>query len=510
MTYRLNAHRNLILLCLLSLFLRLAPSHLRAYELPTDFKHAKKEDLALIRDLLLLNFPPYDWIKGQNRPIPDPVYDVVIIGAGMGGLSAATALLKEGIFNLKLFDQNPPGFEGPWITYARMKTLRSYKEIMGPALGIPHLTFHAWYEALFGAESWRQIEKIPNALWMDYLKWYREALQLPVENDCVLTDLIPQKEGFELHFLKKGEPLVITARKVVLATGRDGFGGPYIPEFAKHLPQSICAHTMDRIDFKSLHDCSIGIIGVGASSFDAAATALEAGAKKVDLIMRREKIGSINKFAGLPFNGFNHAFFKLSDQKRWEFMSEAFDAPIPPPIESIKRVEGFSNLRVLANREIKQIMFDGTEVILETNQGALCYDFLILGTGYEINGYQEPELRHVIDDIALWKDRLPQEMVNQHPKMAAFPYLGPSFEFLPKQTGNAPYLKHLYCFNYASTLSHGLLSADIPAISIGATRLAEAIAADLFIENSEWYLNSLKNYDEKDFEETDYILNIEK
>src|SRR4029077_1173745 len=121
-----------------------------------------------------------------------------------------------------------------------------------------------------------------------------------------------------------------------------------------------------------------------------------------------------------------------------------------------------------------------------------------------IDGYQQPELRHVIDQIALWKDCLPSEIVKAHPKMGSFPYLGLSFEFLPKKPGTASYLKNLYCYNYAAILSHGLSSGDIPAISIGATRLAQGIATDFFIQDSDGYLEYLKHYQTEEFEQDNY------
>jgi cation diffusion facilitator CzcD-associated flavoprotein CzcO len=478
--------------------------------LPHHFMELPKEDRALLRDLILLNYPTIDWRKDNpNKPDPDPIYDVAIIGAGMAGLTVGAALFKEGIYHIKLFDQNPQGSEGPWTTYARMRTLRSEKDIMGPALGIPHLTFHAWFEALFGAEAWKQLGKIPNNLWMDYLKWYRQVMQLPVENHCLLVAIIPMQDCFELEFQQFDHSLLIKARKVVLATGRAGFGGPIIPDFVKHLPKSIYAHTMENIDFKALKSRRIGIIGIGASAFDAAATALEIGAKSVDLIMRRDHLPNVNKFASLPYKGFSHGYYQLSDEKRWQLMYTAFDAAIPPPIEALKRVEGNHNLRILSSMAISKIDYDGSQIHVETNHGIYSYDFLILGTGFHIDGYQQPELRHIIDHIALWKDRLPAEMSNTHSKMGNFPYLGPSFEFLPKKPGTAPYLKNLYCYNYGATLSHGLLSSDIPAISIGATRLAQGIAADFFIQESDWFLQCLKNYQEKDFEQENYLLNIQ-
>ena len=45
------------------------------------------------------------------------------------------------------------GREGPWVTYARMPTLRSPKDQTGPDLGLPALTFEAWYDATRGAGS---------------------------------------------------------------------------------------------------------------------------------------------------------------------------------------------------------------------------------------------------------------------------------------------------------------------------------------------------------------------
>jgi cation diffusion facilitator CzcD-associated flavoprotein CzcO len=59
---------------------------------------------------------------------------VAIIGAGMAGLAAAFALKRLGISNVRLFDRAPRGCEGPWVTYARMQTLRSPPELTGPTL----------------------------------------------------------------------------------------------------------------------------------------------------------------------------------------------------------------------------------------------------------------------------------------------------------------------------------------------------------------------------------------
>jgi FAD-dependent urate hydroxylase len=57
-------------------------------------------------------------------------------------MGAATALKLMGV-SVTIFDRVELGLEGPWVTTARMETLRSPKQLTGPALGLPALTFRA-------------------------------------------------------------------------------------------------------------------------------------------------------------------------------------------------------------------------------------------------------------------------------------------------------------------------------------------------------------------------------
>ncbi len=76
----------------------------------------------LRQDLEWLDLPPRNWVPPREVD-GRPVRDVVIIGAGMCGLAAAAALLNLGIRNTVAYDRAPAGLEGPWITFARMRTL---------------------------------------------------------------------------------------------------------------------------------------------------------------------------------------------------------------------------------------------------------------------------------------------------------------------------------------------------------------------------------------------------
>ena len=120
----------------------------------------------LAHDLACLGWPARPWMPAQPPVDGLPVLDVAIIGAGQAGMAVAACLAQIGIHAV-LFDRQGAGLEGPWATTARMETLRSPKQLAGPALGIPSLTFRAWFEAQWGRAAWDTLDKIPRLQWMD-------------------------------------------------------------------------------------------------------------------------------------------------------------------------------------------------------------------------------------------------------------------------------------------------------------------------------------------------------
>jgi cation diffusion facilitator CzcD-associated flavoprotein CzcO len=418
----------------------------------------------------------------------------------MAGLAVAFALKRMGINNLIIFDRNPSGYEGSWATYARMPILRSTKELVGPALDVPNLTFRAWYEAQWGAAKWLSLGKIPTSQWMDYLRWFRKVLDIPVENNRNLLAIVPESNLLALQI----DDEVITAGKVILATGRGGFGGSVIPSFVHSLPVKAYAHTNSHIDFESLQDKRVAVIGGGASGFDAAAVALETGASQVDMLLRRPHLPYINKAASLTYSGFSEGYYHLGDVDRWNMMLLCQGQGAPPPVEALDRLKSKNNFAVKLNRHIDKVEWKDNRLYIKTNKEIGEYDFLILATGFAIDVSRQKELNAIKDKILLWKDRPSikhlQGMVNFYHS----PYLGPHFQFLEKQHGTAPYLKDIYCFNYATTLSHGLLSGDIPGIGIGALRLARGITSDFFTQHVGLYRAHLKDYKVSELDSSNY------
>src|SRR6185436_1100124 len=202
------------------------------------------------RDLARLNYPAANWVPEKIGPDGKRVLDVLVVGAGMCGQTAGWNLLREGIRNIRVIDQATYRHEGPWNTTARMPILRSPKHLTGPDLGVPSLTFRAWYEAQHGLDGWDKLYKVKRLDWMDYLLWVRKVVDLPVENGVALQRVEPGERYLEA-ILSTGEALDV--RKLVLANGRDGAGGfkwPRFPSFAPDDPGRLgkVFHTLEEID----------------------------------------------------------------------------------------------------------------------------------------------------------------------------------------------------------------------------------------------------------------------
>ena len=441
-----------------------------------------------------LNYPPANWVPPQHYG-DAKVVDVAVIGGGMCGLVAAFSLLRLGIRNIRVFDRSEPGVEGPWVTYARMDTLRSPKQLVGPAADLPDLTFRAWYESQHGATAWEHLGKIPRPMWMDYLCWYRSVLELPVENGVEVTRIEPVEDGLLRLPLNGAAESEVYARKVVMATGREGLGESYVPPFVDQLPRALWAHSADPIDFASLRGRRVVVIGMGASAVDNAAEALEAGAAEVRLLARRKQMPRINKLMGIGSPGFTYGYPKLSDLWRWRYMHYANSEQTPAPHGSTLRVSSHANAYFHFDCTIRTMTLDDGAIRIDTVRGKrFDADFVILCTGFTVDPPARPELAGYDDQIATWADRFtpPPELAST--ELSRFPYLAPSFAFTECEPGKAPWLKNILCYNYAATLSLGKVSGDIPAVANGAAMLAQAIAAELYVEDVEQHYQHLVDY----------------
>lgn len=452
-------------------------------------------------DLACLGLPAKRWLPTLQHQ-GEAVHDVVIVGGGMAGLTLCAALTHLGI-EAHVIDRSQAGFEGPWATTARMQTLRSPKELTGPALGIPCLTFRAWFVAQHGQAAWLALDKIERLQWAQYLRWYRQVLGLTIHNGQELTALEPQANGLvRLQVRATAGALTQTlwARHVVLATGRDGLGGPWWPEWAQTLPADRWTHSSHPWPNDRFAGQRVVVIGAGASAMDVAATALENGAREARLLVRRSQMPLINKSKGSGNPGMAHGYWALPDEWKWRFRHYIHQQQVPPPKGSTLRVSRQPQAHFHFDVQVHEARMVGEHVALRTNRGWIETDAVIFSTGFRINWRQRPEFAAIAPHVRLWKDRYTHPAGLDDDELSHSPDLGDLFEFQPRNPGACPGLDRIHCFNYAGALSQGAGAGDIPQISDGAQRLARGLAARFLVEDAAHHFDQLTRYAERELD----------
>ncbi len=463
------------------------------------------------RDLDLLEYPKREWLEARRTAGGQSVYDVVIVGAGQGGLAAAFGLMRERVGNLLVIDQNPLDRAGPWLNFARMHTLRTPKHVTGPDLGVPSLTPRAWYEAQHGDGSWESLGLIPKESWAAYLAWYRATLGIPVRPDTRVGAL--EWEAGERAwrvpcFASGGDPRhpqeasAVFARRVVLATGIEGSGQWHVPAMIRALPAHLYAHTRADIDFDALRGKRVAVLGAGASSFDNASTALERGAREVRLFFRRAELVKVNPYRWAEFVGFLGHFGDLPDDEKWRFILQIQRMGQLPPADTYRRAMQNPGFRLHPGTGWRALEAQGDTVLITTDspdQRPIECDFVIAGTGFVTDLGVRPELARIEQHIARWADRYTPPEGERHEDLLRHPYLGRAFEFVEREPGAAPYLGTLYNYTFGCLLSLGFGGASISGMKYSIPRLVSGLTGSLFVEDRAAHFESLRRFAEREF-----------
>ena len=461
-----------------------------------------EQDLA--RDLRLVAYPDQPWVPPRLRGA-EPVLDVLIVGAGQGGLALAAALKREQITHIEVIDEAAAGEEGIWMRFARMQTLRTPKHIGGPDLGLPSLTFQAWFEAQHGAAAFAAIKYIAKSQWQDYLAWYRRVLALPVRNAVRFVGVQPDGGGrdgvLRVEMLEGGLPTHRYTRKLVLAQGIHSSGDWWMPPEIEALPAPLRAHASEAIDFEALRGRRVAVIGAAASAFDNAATALEHGAAQVQMFCRRAELQRVQPYKLLAYPGFLRHFASLPDATRWRQMNHLLTVREALTRETWDRVTIHPNFEMVTGAPVLGALAidGGSAVRLDTPQGPFEADFVICGTGFDVDLQLRPELRALSGCVALWGDRYTPPAEERNARMLAYPYLDPGMAFVERTPGEAPWVGDVHCFNFGATLSFGPSGSSISAMKFAVPRLVHAIGRDLFLGDAEAHEARLLAYATPEF-----------
>lgn len=430
------------------------------------------DDPTASESLRLLGPEPAGWVP----PTDGTDHDVTIVGAGQSGLAIAHALRRAGIDRVAVLDAaDDPRHVGSWAGLARMKTLRTDKKLVGPELGNPALGFRAWFEARNGIHAWAAIDRIATADWIAYLTWFQAQVRIPVRRGVRVTRLEPDGHGrIRVHL---GGDTVEVTRKVILANGVEGTGGPRIPTEVAGLSPNVFAHTGSLIDFPGLRGRTVAILGSAASAFDAAATALETGAAEVHLFSRRSDLVIVRPGGKPPALAVFDAFPLLPDAERWRRRA-GFNASTP--LDSVVRATAHPNFRIHLDAPWHDAVETGGQVEVTAADGTHTFDFVIAGTGYQHDPATRPELAGIADRIALWRDVYEPPADLRSSQAGSFPYLGPAYQFTPRDPDDT-WVSQIHVFNAGASQSFGLPIGDVPSLRVGVPRLVEAISRDFVL-----------------------------
>jgi len=203
----------------------------------SDVDEAARETLRLIGP------DPQNWVPDRHGGD----HNVAIIGGGQSGSAFAFALRRAGIGRVTVIDaSHDAASSGPWLSSARMHKLRTPKGLPGPELGLPGLSFQAWYEARHGAVAYEAIDRIARVDWAAYLDWYRNTLGIEVRYRTKLVRIEPAQDHLRLHLDIAGEAKTETARKIILASGFPSNGVRPSPTCSP----AICQRSFTRIRWR--------------------------------------------------------------------------------------------------------------------------------------------------------------------------------------------------------------------------------------------------------------------
>ncbi|RKN12428.1 NAD(P)-binding domain-containing protein [Streptomyces radicis] len=445
-------------------------------------------------DLAAFAYPAVPWTRG-----PDGVLDVLIVGAGQAGLATALRLARESVRDVLVLDAAPTGREGPWSTWARMPTLRTPKELYGTEAGIQAASFRAWYDDRHGVGAFDELRLIPRLEWRDYLCWLREAAGLEVRNDTRVTAAEPDGAHWRVTTEGPGGTETLRTRKIVACTGMTGAGGPRVPAFLAPLRPGRAAHSSDAIDFAALAGRAVAVLGLGASAFDNAATALEHGARRVVQLGRRAELPTRNAFRQLERKGLFRAFHTLPDHIKRAFAREEFALPTPPTGPSLERCRAHAGYELRLGTDVTGATAADSGVRLRTGPGTpdVDADFVIAATGFQVDLGAVDWLAPLAGHILRWSDVLPtaeggaarepdrpdrpdrlDRLIGAHPK------LGPGMACRPRTAEAPAALRNLHLFNLAAHVDYGIACIGLNGLPQSADNVTQAVCADLLAEDA--------------------------
>jgi cation diffusion facilitator CzcD-associated flavoprotein CzcO len=267
------------------------------------------------------------------------------------------------------------------------------------------------------------LDKIPRLQWMDYLRWYRDVLALPVRNGHRVTT--------------SSRAATASSSSASRATaGRRAPGRAGRPRHRPRRPRrAVAARVRRRIAAHAL--------GALVDDNDYAALAGPARRRR-----RRRRLGDGQRrdrargrrSAGAPAGAakrpaahqqgqgrrqsrLRRRLRALADAWKWRIRHYINTQQVPPPRNSTQRVSRHANAHFHLGVAIEASRARGA-LQVRTSAGPIELDFLIFATGFKVDWRQRPMLRRIAPCIRVWKDRYAPPPGDEDAELAESPDLG--------------------------------------------------------------------------------------
>ena len=213
------------------------------------------------------------------------------------------------------------------------------------------------------------------------------------------------------------------------------------------------------------------------------------------LLCRRETLQVVQPYRWLTFRGFLDHIGELDDAWRWRFMSRVLGLREGFPQPTYDRCAAHANFSIVTGAGLESATEGVDGVTITTGKGDFVADFIIAGTGIDMDFRAKPELARFANNIATWGDCYEPPVQERDERLGRYPYLAADFSFVEKDPGRTPWMKNVHLFSIASTMSFGPSGSSINAMTTVVPKVVSGLTRGLFRDDLEAHWTDFLAYD---------------